>query len=84
MAPGPLALNGRDAFIVADRDDPGTAYAWAWRDRLDGIATKVTLARAAVDKPGADIADHLEAGLDLEALDFGPVPEPTLAPAGWS
>jgi 5S rRNA maturation endonuclease (ribonuclease M5) len=70
-------LRGRDVIVVADRDDPGAAYAWAWRDRLDGIATKVTLARAAVDKPGADITDHLEAGHDLAALDFGPLPEPT-------
>lgn len=67
------ALRGRDVVVVADNDGPGLKHARAWADRLVGIAARVRLALPAVDTPGADLSDHLAAGLGPDGLRFGPV-----------
>jgi 5S rRNA maturation endonuclease (ribonuclease M5) len=79
-AHGPLPddlepLRGRDVIIVADRDDPGIALAWRWRDRLAEVAASIRLARSATTGNGDDVSDHLDAGHSLDALDLGDLPE---------
>jgi putative DNA primase/helicase len=59
-------LRGRNVIVVADHDLAGQGYAWAWRGALRGIAARLVLAHSPLtDPPGADISDHLDAGLDL-------------------
>lgn len=73
--PGDLSpLEGRDVIVVGDRDSAGTGLALAWQAALEGVAASVRLARAAIDSPGADVSDHLDAGLPLAGLDYGPEP----------
>jgi hypothetical protein len=62
------ALCGADAVIIADRDAPGVAHARAIASSLDGKAKSVVIVQAAVDRVGADISDHLDAGLGLDDL----------------
>jgi hypothetical protein len=62
------ALRGAQVLIIADNDDPGFAHARAAADALAGVADRVGVFRAAVDTPGADLSDHLDAGYGLREL----------------
>lgn len=59
-------LKGATVVIVADRDVAGATHALDVYRSLQGIAAKVTIAKAAV---GKDAADHLGAGQSLEQLE---------------
>lgn len=61
-------LAGADIIIIADRDQPGYAHANAARDSLYGKARTVRMMQSAVDKPGSDVSDHLDAGHKLDDL----------------
>lgn len=61
-------LAGADVIIVADRDPAGYAHAQAIRDALYGKARSVRSMQPAVDTPGADVSDHLQAGFKLTDL----------------
>ena len=76
-APGRLvAAAGKTVFIVADRDEAGDGYApTRSRQLLDGVATSVSVVRAAV---GKDAADHLAAGHSL--AEFRPAGQPATPP----
>jgi hypothetical protein len=52
--------------IVPDHDPPGYAHALAVADTLNGVPHQFRL--GLVDKPGADVSDHLDAGHALEDL----------------
>lgn len=70
----------RDArvLVIADHDDPGIAHANHIREALTGIAREVGVFRPALDTPGADLSDHLDAGYTLGQL--VPVARPTPEP----
>ena len=78
--------NLRDArvLVIADHDEPGLAHARAVADDLAGIATQVGIFRAALDVPGADLSDHLDAGHDLAKLVAVPPSEPPTVAAAAS
>lgn len=59
-------LAGASVVAVVDRDAAGDRWAAAVRDKLAGVAASVRFVRAAA---GKDAADHLAAGLDLDALE---------------
>lgn len=61
-------LIGANVVIIADRDEPGYEHARAVRAALAGKAWKIRIAQAAVDKKGADVSDHLDAGFTLDQL----------------
>lgn len=67
------ACTGRVVGIVADRDEAGMKYAMKVAERLAGVAASTKIVVTPIDKKGADIVDHLEAGLGLEALIAAPV-----------
>lgn len=70
-------LTGRVCIVVADRDPVGIRLAHAWAERLAAVpGAAIALAQPAVNRPKADVSDHLDAGLTLQQLDFGPVTEP--------
>lgn len=58
----------RLVHVVADNDEPGKAGAFAAAAELRTLGAEVHLWLPAVDTPKADLTDHLEAGLDLQAL----------------
>jgi 5S rRNA maturation endonuclease (ribonuclease M5) len=70
-------LKGKDAIIVADRDEPGRKHATQIAEQLTNIAATITIKQAAV---GKDVADHIAAGHTLhELVDadwWTPLPEP--------
>lgn len=68
-------LAGASVVAVVDRDAAGDRWAAAVRDKLAGVAASVRFVRAAA---GKDAADHLAAGLDLDALE--PYAWPDAAP----
>lgn len=71
------ALAGAHVRIIADRDNNGYDHAQAvYRDLLS-TAKSVRILEADVDTKGADVSDHLDAGLPLKGL--LPV-EPDVAP----
>jgi hypothetical protein len=70
-------LRGARVVIIADRDEQGRARARAVAAELRGAAESVTIVQAAVDRPKADVCDHLAAGLLLSAL--VPLPDTTAA-----
>jgi hypothetical protein len=72
-------LMGARVVIVADNDPPGYRRAAAAAEALGSVPESVRIVRAAVDRPGADVSDHLTAGLPLSAL--AAVPAEALAPA---
>ena len=59
------ALKGADVTIIADRDEPGKAHAFAVAAALAGTAADI---RVVEPVEGKDVADHLAAGHTLEAL----------------
>jgi hypothetical protein len=63
-------LRDRHVVVIADNDQAGQRHALAWRTRLTGVAASVRLALPAVDKPKADLTDHLEAGHGVDELRF--------------
>ncbi|HEY8338746.1 MAG TPA: DUF3631 domain-containing protein [Egibacteraceae bacterium] len=76
------ALRGAYVTIVADRDDAGRRKAREVYHALRGVAAEVTLVETPVNRPHADVSDHLDAGFgldDLVPLDPGPTSETTPA-----
>lgn len=70
-------LAGADVRIIADRDSNGQDHAQEIYKSLLGIARSVSIWEAAVDAKGADVSDHLDAGMSLDEL----VPvDPDVAP----
>jgi hypothetical protein len=61
-------LRGADVVIIADRDGPGVAHAQTAAADLDGKAKSVAIVQGAVDRKGADVSDHLDAGFSLGEL----------------
>ena len=61
-------LAGAHVVVVADRDAPGIEHARAVADALTGHAASVRIMLPAVDREHADVADHLAAGHDVDAL----------------
>jgi hypothetical protein len=59
-------LAGARVTIAADRDGPGAKHALQVAEALEGVAASVRIVRAA---HGKDAADHLAAGLALEAFE---------------
>lgn len=56
-------LRGRNAVVVADRDEPGRKHAAQVADLLDGVAASVRIVEA---RAGKDASDHLTAGYGLD------------------
>jgi hypothetical protein len=54
--------------IVADNDEPGIKHAFKVAAALKGRVREVRVVRGAVDRPKADIYDHLVAGHGLDEL----------------
>ena len=70
-------LVGAHVMIIADNDEPGTTHAEAIASSLTGKATSVTIVRAKLDTPHADVSDHLAAGHTLaELIPLKPPPTP--------
>ncbi|MGW1000767.1 DUF927 domain-containing protein [Streptomyces sp. NPDC002520] len=75
--------------VFADNDEPGIKHARQVAAALKGRVREVRIVRAAVDRPKADIVDHLAAGHTLDELvditdprtHLRSVPPPTDAPA---
>lgn len=63
----------KEVVIIADRDDAGYAHAHAIRASLKGKVERVHVVQAAVDKPHADVSDHLAAGHSLDQLQPAPL-----------
>jgi 5S rRNA maturation endonuclease (ribonuclease M5) len=62
-------LAGADnVVIIADRDEAGYAHANAVKDALTGRVKRVKILQSAVDKPGADVSDHLAGGYTVKQL----------------
>ncbi|BBG20785.1 putative transcriptional regulator (plasmid) [Actinacidiphila reveromycinica] len=71
-------FTGLHVVILADRDTPGYRSARAIRDALLPVAASVSVLHTPVETKGADLVDHLDAGLDLDGLVA--VPEDVLDP----
>ena len=72
-------LRGRQVIILRDKDEPGHKHAQQVADLLDGIASSITVAEAAV---GKDAADHIAA--DKRLQEFVTVEEhQNLTPRVW-
>ncbi len=61
-------LRGAHVIVIADHDEVGLAHALAVAADLDGKAASVQVVRGAIDHPGADVSDHLDAGYGIEDL----------------
>lgn len=61
--------------IIADRDDPGRAWARRYAKMLEPIAIFVCILQAAVDIDKADVVEHIAAGYTLDELEFVPITE---------
>lgn len=61
-------LEGADVVVVLDRDATGWARGVDLHSKLSGVRARVRLALPGVDRPKADLTDHVEAGLNLQAL----------------
>jgi Domain of unknown function (DUF927) len=59
------ALAGADVTVCADRDRGGYQRAAEWAELLDGVARSVRVRMPVIERPGADVSDHLAAGLGL-------------------
>jgi 5S rRNA maturation endonuclease (ribonuclease M5) len=62
------ALRGAYVTAVADRDEAGRKHARNVYAALVDVAAEVALVEPAVNKPHADVTDHLEAGFALDDL----------------
>jgi 5S rRNA maturation endonuclease (ribonuclease M5) len=62
------ALRGAYVTIVADRDEAGRKHAREVYAALRDVAAEVKLVEPAVNKPHADVSDHLAAGFALDDL----------------
>lgn len=72
-ASGPLpvdlsCLRGKRVVIVADNDPAGIKYALRVKAALEGIAEDISVALPGITERGADLSDHLDAGLGIEDL----------------
>ncbi|WP_152442590.1 AAA family ATPase [Nocardiopsis kunsanensis] len=62
------ALKGAHVVVIADNDTPGHEHAHKVAQALDGAAATVRVLRSPLDRTGADVSDHLAAGLTLDQL----------------
>lgn len=62
------ALKGAHVVVIADNDGPGHEHAHIVAQALDGAAASVRVLRSPLDRKGADVSDHLAAGLSLDEL----------------
>ncbi|MGW8438811.1 AAA family ATPase [Nocardiopsis sp. NPDC055879] len=63
-----VALKGAHVVVIADNDGPGIEHAHKVAQALDGAAASVRMLRSPLDRKGADVSDHLDAGLSLDDL----------------
>jgi hypothetical protein len=85
------ALRGAHVVVIADMDRldekgrrPGQEHAWEVAAALDGAAASVRVLRSPLDRKGADVSDHLDAGYTLDQLvplDEAPAEDLDEAPA---
>lgn len=61
-------LAGANVIVIADRDPAGYAHARAVKDSLTGKARTVKIVQPLVEKIGADVSDHLDAGYTVDQL----------------
>lgn len=61
-------LAGAEVVIVADKDEPGVKHARLIESELKKVAKSVKIVQSLTSGKGADISDHLDAGLFLEDL----------------
>lgn len=61
-------FHGANVIIVADRDQPGYEHARQVKASLLGKVKSVRVMQAAVQRPKADISDHLAAGYTVDDL----------------
>lgn len=76
-----MLVGAREIIVVADNDEPGFAHARAVAASLRDVPGRtVSIVRAAVDTPHADVSNHLDAGHTLDELvpvaDDDQAPEP--------
>ncbi|MBB4931415.1 hypothetical protein F4561_002235 [Lipingzhangella halophila] len=62
------ALKGADIVVIADNDPAGLKRVRAIERVLGKAGRSVRVVRSPLAKKGADVSDHLDAGLDLGAL----------------
>ncbi|MFW5415432.1 DUF3987 domain-containing protein [Nocardiopsis sp. CNT-189] len=62
------ALKGARVVVIADNDAPGIEHARAVAQALDGAAESVRVLRSPLERKGADVSDHLNAGRELTDL----------------
>jgi hypothetical protein len=62
-------------MIIADRDDPGRAWARRYAKMLEPVAKLVYILQAKVDVDKADIVEHVTAGYSLDELEPVPLTE---------
>lgn len=62
------SLTGANVVIVADKDDPGVKHARLIEASLKHVSKSVRIVQSLTSNKGADISDHLDAGLVLEDL----------------
>lgn len=75
------ALAGTAVTIVADRDRPGYDYTARVAADLRAAGCTVRTVRTPLTEPGADVSDHLAAGLPLADLEDGSPETWAVAPA---
>jgi putative DNA primase/helicase len=61
-------FGGASVVVIADRDEPGYRHARQVARSLAARGAHVELRQAALDKPGADVSDHLDAAFSLDEL----------------
>ncbi|MBD3004761.1 DnaB-like helicase C-terminal domain-containing protein [Streptomyces sp. 5-10] len=61
-------FRGAKVVVIADRDDKGFTHAGDVYRSLAGVAESVSVMMAAVNRKGADVSDHLDAGFRMEDL----------------
>lgn len=62
------ALEGAHVVVIADNDGSGHEHAHQVAQALDGTVRTVRVLRSSLDRKGADVSDHLAAGLSLDQL----------------
>jgi energy-coupling factor transporter ATP-binding protein EcfA2 len=65
---GELLRGARCVIVIADNDEPGRTHARAIAADLRPYVDKLEIRRTPLDEKGADLSDHLDAGLGLDAL----------------
>jgi len=61
-------FTGADVVVIADRDEAGYKHAKDIKSSLENVARSVCVLQSAVNKPKADVSDHLAEGYRVEDL----------------